>query len=106
MEFSGTVFNLASEGLESRTMELGSNGGAFSLEDDLGFRGGLLPLISVPFGQGEVDGSGSARWVSRNIGFLGYIKCLILQKWKLRDRKSEDEEDKRARETERRKSCR
>ena len=79
-------------------MELGFDCGAFSFEDDLGFRGGLSPWIPKSLGLGEEDDSGSGRWVSRKIRFLGCIKCFILQKWKLRDRKSEDEEDERARE--------
>uniref|UniRef100_A0A9I9EBZ3 Uncharacterized protein n=1 Tax=Cucumis melo TaxID=3656 RepID=A0A9I9EBZ3_CUCME len=37
-------------------MELRSDGGAFSFEDDLGFRGGLPPLIPAPLGLGEEDG--------------------------------------------------
>ena len=67
---------MAGEGLGSRTMELGSEGGAFSLED-LGFRGGL-PLIP-PLGLGEEEG-GSTAWVSRKIAFLGCIKCFIGKK--------------------------
>lgn len=71
------LFNLAGEGLESGSMELGSEGGAFSLED-LGFRGGL-PLIPA-LGQGEEGGS--AAWASRKIAFLGCIKCFIAKKWR------------------------
>lgn len=80
------LFILAGEGLESGTMEFGSEGGAFSL-NDLGFRGGL-PLIP-PLGLGEEDG-GSAAWVSRKIAFLGCIKCFIEEKWKFTERKKEE----------------
>ena len=56
-------------------------------------------MIPAPLALGIEDGSGSATWVYSKIGFLG---CMLrFREWKLRDRKSEDEEDegdKRARE--------
>ena len=69
------LFNLAGEGLESGSMEFGSEGGAFSLED-LGFLGGL-PLIPA---LGHDEEGWSAAWVSRKIPFLGCIKCFIGKK--------------------------
>lgn len=63
-------FNFAAgEGLESEIMELGSDGGAFSLEA-LGFQGGL-GLAEIGFG----DEGGSV--ISLNIAFLGCMKCFI-----------------------------
>ena len=58
-------------GIENR-----SDGGEFSLED-LGFRGGLRPLISAPLRLEEEESGGSTRWVCRKIEFLG---CFTLER--------------------------